>query len=82
MEGRFAENKFYWIGLSSTQDGASWQWENREPFTYTNWLEDDKSNHDSNIPVAMDFFSKRWMAIDSDSHFLSSIKHAIIEREE
>ena len=82
LEGRFAENKFYWIGLSSTQDGASWQWENGEPFTYTNWLEDVNSNHASNIPVAMDFFSKRWMAIDSDSPFLSSIKHAIIEREE
>ena len=81
LEGRFAENKFYWIGLSSTQDEASWQWENGEPLTYTNWLEDVNSNRDSNIPVAMDFFSKRWMAIDSDSPFLSNIKHAIIERE-
>ena len=82
LEGRFAENKFYWIGLSSTQDGASWQWENGESLTYTNWLEDIDSNHPPNIPVAMDFFSKRWMAIGKDSHFKSSIKHAIIERED
>ncbi len=82
LEGRFAESKFYWIGLSSTQDGASWHWENGEPLTYTNWLEDVDSNHTPNIPVAMDFFSKRWMAIGKDSHFKSSIKHAIIERED
>lgn len=82
LEGRFGESKFYWIGLSSTQDGASWQWENGEPLTYTNWLEDVNSQNGFNIPVAMDFFSKRWMAIGDDNLFLSSIKHAIIEKEE
>ncbi|MCG9129251.1 hypothetical protein JT359_16800, partial [Candidatus Poribacteria bacterium] len=81
LEGRFGESKFYWIGLSSTQDGASWQWENGESLTYTNWLESVDSNHESNIPVALDFFSKRWMAIGNDSQFLSSIIHAIIEKE-
>ena len=82
LEGRFAESRFFWIGLSSTQDGASWQWNNGEPFNYTNWLEDVDSNHESNIPVALDFFSKRWMVISPDNLFLSSIKHAIIEKED
>ena len=82
LEGRFGESKFYWIGLSSTQDGATWQWENGEPFTYTNWLEDVDSNHESNIPVAMDFFSKRWMVIGPNNHFLTSIKHAIVEKDD
>ena len=81
LEGRFAENKFFWIGLSLEQDGGTWQWENGEPLTYTNWLTTVGSNLVSNIPVALEFSSKRWMVIGPDSQFLSSIKHAIIEKE-
>ena len=82
LEGRFGESKFYWIGLSSTQDGASWQWHNGELLTYTNWLENVNFQNDFNIPVALDFFSKRWMPVSSNNNFLNSIKHAIIEKEE
>ncbi len=79
LEARFAENLFYWIGLNT-----SMQWDSGEPLTYINWSTTEKSNEEStsksNVPVAMEFYSKRWMAIGSDSPFLPFVKHAIIEK--
>lgn len=80
LEARFAENLFYWIGLNISQNNASSQWDNGEPLTYINWLTTEESIHESKVPVAMEFFSKRWMPIETDSPFLPVVKHAILEK--
>ena len=80
LEARFAEYLFYWIGLRSKQDGTFQQWINGEKLTYTNWLSTEVSTG-PNTPIALDFFSKRWMVLDSNSQFLFAIKYAIIEKE-
>lgn len=81
IESRFPEYLFYWIGLSSKQDGTFDQWTNGEQVTYVNWLS-TKDSTKPNTPIVLDFFSKRWMSIDANNKFLPSIKHAIIERED
>ncbi len=82
LEARFAENLFYWIGLNTSQNNPSLQWDNGEPLTYTNWLTTEESINESKVPVAVEFFSKRWMPIEADSPFLSVVKHAILEKED
>ncbi|MDE0484654.1 MAG: sigma-70 family RNA polymerase sigma factor [Candidatus Poribacteria bacterium] len=81
LEARFAENLFYWIGLNISQNNASSQWDNGEPLTYINWLTAEESINESKVPVAMEFFSKRWMLIETDSAFLPVVKYAILEKE-
>jgi len=81
VESRFPEYLFYWIGLSSNEDGSFDQWTNGEQLTYVNWMSNEKSN-EPNTHIALDFFSKRWMKIDSDNLFLSAIQLAIIEKED
>ena len=81
LEARFAENLFYWIGLKISQNNTSSQWDNGEPLTYSNWLTTEESINESKVPVAMEFFSKRWMPIETDSPFLPVVKYAILEKE-
>ena len=84
LEARFTENLFYWIGLNISQNNSSSQWDNGEPLTYINWLTTEKSNKESTseskVPVAMEFFSKKWMLIETNSPFLPVVKHAILEK--
>ncbi|MCY4404006.1 MAG: sigma-70 family RNA polymerase sigma factor [Candidatus Poribacteria bacterium] len=81
LETRFPEYLFYWIGLTSNQDGSFDQWTNGEQLTYVNWMSNEKSN-EPNIHIALDFFSKRWMKIDVENQFLPAIQLAIIEKED
>ncbi len=82
IKARFTGHQFYWIGLLSTQEGNYKQWSNGDTLTFTNWLSEEESTTESNTPVALDFFSKRWMSIGSKSQLLFAIKHAIIEKED
>lgn len=82
LESRFTNRKFFWIGLRSTQEGTFQKWHNGDPLTYTNWLRKDVTTNETNTPVALDFFSKRWIAFDSNNQFLPLIKNAILEKED
>ncbi len=85
LEGLFHEKSFFWIGLRVPENKASWQWDNGQPITYTNWRISPKPDYISvnerNDPFVLGFFTKKWMVIGSNSLFLSSVKHAILEKE-
>ncbi len=85
LEGLFPEKAFFWIGLRVPEDETSWQWDNGQPLTYTNWRNSPKPDftavNESKDPFAMGFYSKKWMVIGSNSPFLSSVKQAILEKE-
>jgi len=85
LEGLFPEKSFFWIGLRVPEDKASWQWDNGQSLTYKNWRKPPESDltvvNDSNDPIAMGFYVKKWMVIGSNSPFLSSVKQAILEKE-
>ena len=84
LEAVYPEKAFFWIGLRVPEKGGAWQWNNGEPFNYANWVASQESDNVSTggreIPIAMEFFSKRWMAIGSKSPFLSMVKYAILEK--
>lgn len=84
LEALYPEKTFFWIGLRVPEKGEAWQWDNGETLSYTNWIAsqepDSVSTDDNEHSVAMEFFSKRWMAIGSGSPFLSIVKHAILEK--
>ncbi|MDE0484219.1 MAG: lectin-like protein [Candidatus Poribacteria bacterium] len=85
LEGLFPEKAFFWIGLSVPENEASWQWDNGQPLTYTNWRNSPKPDftavNESKDPFAMGFYSKKWMVIGPKSPFLPSVKYAILEKE-
>ena len=85
LEALYPEKAFFWIGLSVPKEGASWQWDSGEPLTYANWGApngpDSTSTIVKEVPIALIFASKRWMAIDANSRLLSVVKHAILEKE-
>ncbi len=85
LEGLFPEKAFFWIGLSVPENEASWQWDNGQPLTYTNWRNSPKPDftavNESKDPFAMGFISKKWMVIGPKSPFLPSVKYAILEKE-
>ena len=84
LKAVYPEKAFFWIGLRVPEKGAAWQWNNGEPFNYANWVASQESDNVSTggreIPIAMEFFSKRWMAIGSKSSFLPLVKYAILEK--
>lgn len=85
LEALYPEKAFFWIGLRVPTEGASWQWDSGEPITYANWgaagRPDSTSNGVGEIPIALIFASKRWMAIDTHSRLLPAVKRAILEKE-
>ena len=85
LEAVYPEKVFFWIGLCVPEKGEAWQWSNGEPFNYANWVASQESDNGSTggreIPIAMEFFSKRWMTIGSKSPFLPMVKYAILEKE-
>ena len=86
LEAIYPEKMFLWIGLRVPEKGSTWQWNNGEPFTYTNWVTGQKpetmSTGGREVPIAMEFFSKRWIVIGDESPFLPMVKYAILERED
>ena len=85
LEALYSEKTFFWIGLRLPEKGGTWQWHNGEPVTYANWITGQKpdtvSTGEAELPVAMEFFGKRWMVIGSKNPFLPIVKHAILEKE-
>ena len=85
LEAVYPEKAFFWIGLRVPEKGASWQWDSGEPITYANWgaagRPDSITNGVGEIPIALIFASKKWMAIDANSRLLPAVKHAILEKE-
>lgn len=85
LEALYPEKVFFWIGLRVPEKGAAWQWDSGEPLTYVNWgtagSPDNTTGSVEEIPIALIFASKRWMAIDSESRLRSAVKYAILEKE-
>ena len=85
LEAVYPEKAFFWIGLRVPAKRALWQWDSGEPITYANWgtagRPDSTTDGVGEIPIALIFASKRWMAIDANSRLLSAVKHAILEKE-
>ena len=84
LEALYPEKMFFWIGLRVPKKAATWQWDNGEPLMYANWINaqqpESVSIAEDEVPVAMEFFLKRWMAIGAESPFLPVIKYAILEK--
>ena len=85
LEALYPEKAFFWIGLRVPEKEASWQWDSGEPLTYANWgaagRPDSTTDGVGEIPIALIFASKKWMAIDANSRLLPVVKHAILEKE-
>lgn len=85
LEALYPEKTFFWIGLRVPEKGASWRWESEEPLTYTNWgtagSPDNISMTEGEVPIALIFASKKWMAIPADSPLLPAVRYAILEKE-
>ena len=85
LEALYPEKAFFWIGLRVPEKEASWQWDTGEPLTYANWgtagKPDSTTNSVEEVPIALIFASKRWMAIDTNNRLLSAVKYAILEKE-
>jgi len=86
LEAVYPEKAFFWIGLRVPKKAATWQWDNGERLTYTNWINTQQPESgaiaENEAPVAMEFFLKRWMTIGAESPFLPVIKYAILEKED
>ncbi len=86
LEAVYPEKMFVWIGLRVPAKEAAWQWDNGEPVTYTNWRTSQASNGMSigkgEVPIAMEFFLKKWVAIGAENLFLPTVKYAILEKED
>ena len=84
LEAVYPEKAFFWIGLRVPEKGGAWQWNNGEPVTYANWMTakkpDTVSIGEAELPVAMEFFSKRWMVMGTENPFLPMVKYAILEK--
>jgi len=84
LEAVYPEKAFFWIGLRVPEKGASWQWDSGEPLTYVNWGAAGRPNSIidgvGEIPIALIFASKKWMAIDTNSRLLPAVKYTILER--
>ena len=85
LEAVYPEKAFFWIGLRVPEKGASWQWDSGEPITYANWgtagKPDSTTDGVGEIPIALIFALKKWMAIDSNSRLRPAVKYAILEKE-
>lgn len=84
LEAVYPEKAFFWIGLRVPEKEASWQWDSGEPVTYANWSAagrpDGTTDGVGEIPIALIFASKKWIAIDANSRLRPVVKYAILER--
>lgn len=85
IESLFKHKAFFWIGLSVRDNNREWQWNNGQPLTYTNWRKGQQPNSrnvkEEKIGIALDFYAKKWVAIQHNSPFRSAVKMAIIEKD-
>ena len=84
LEAAFLTKRFYWIGLSLPENEQTWKWTDGQPLNYTNWLTGKPnyiSVHQNRAAFAMEFSTKRWIAIEMNNPIRKFVKHAIIEKE-
>ena len=85
LEALYPEKAFFWIGLRVPKKGTSWQWDSDEPLTYTNWGTAGRPagvpTTEREVPIALIFASKKWMAIDAKSPLRPAVRYAILEKE-
>lgn len=85
LEALYPEKVFCWIGLRVPEKGTAWQWDSGESLAYANWgtagRPDSTTDGVGEIPIALIFASKKWMAIDTQNRLRPAIKHAILEKE-
>ena len=86
LEGLFKQRKFFWIGLIVPDNDREWLWDNGQPLAYTNWRKGQqpkvKKEMAGTTGVALDFYAKKWVAIQRNSPFRAAIKMAIIEKDQ
>ena len=84
LEAVYPEKAFFWIGLRVSEKGTSWQWDSGELLTYANWgaagRPDSATNDEREVPIALIFASKKWMAIDTNSRLLSGLSTQFSKR--
>ena len=85
LESLYSEKTFFWIGLRIPNDKAAWQWDSGEAVVYANWVPsgnpEKQSTSTSEVPVALIFSTKKWMAIDSKNPLSTIVKQAILEKD-
>lgn len=85
LQGLYKNRAFFWIGLHVPVNDAPWQWDSGQPLTYTNWRKGQKpdniTTNSGMAGIAMEFSSKKWMAIGQNSPFSRAVKQAIIEKD-
>ncbi len=86
LESLYSEKAFCWIGLQVPENEAAWQWNSGESLVYANWgasgKPDNLSTSAGEVPIALIFSTKKWMAIDAKSPLSSMVKQAILEKED
>ena len=86
LEVLYSEKTFFWIGLRVPEKGAAWQWHSGEPLVYANWGPSGKPDSPTadarEVPVALIFSTKKWMALDAKNPILPMVKQAILEKED
>ena len=84
VEAAFFTKRFYWIGLSLPENEQTWKWSDGRPLKYSNWLTGKPSFisvHKGKAAFALEFSSKRWIAIEMNNPIRKFVKYAIIEKE-
>lgn len=85
LERLYNQKTFFWIGLRVPVNDASWQWDSGQTLTYTNWRKGRKPDNITTnrgiTGIAMEFSSKKWVAIGPDSPFVRAVNYAIIEKD-
>lgn len=58
LESKSEKANCYWIGLQ--RDGDSWKWITDEPFSYSNWAENEPNNYKDNGENVVHLFGKEY----------------------
>ncbi len=84
LEAAFFTKRFYWIGLSLPVNEQTWKWTDEQPLNYSNWLTGKPSFisvHQGKAAFALEFSSKKWIAVEMNNPIRKFVKYAIIEKE-
>lgn len=58
LESKSEKANCYWVGLQ--RDGDSWKWITDEPFSYSNWAENEPNNYKDNGENVVHLFGKEY----------------------